>query len=592
MSPRGVHRKSRASDVLLPKILREEPEGDLFTHCQGPKCSTTRSQTSNACNCRPCPNCDAVNGAIEKAAVLPHCGSVLCEARIRRETGAMFPSCACPCAICERVANVAGYSRPDGTRGVEPPSTLMFLNDPILEEEEVPTLGDPVLEEEDAPVVYKFKNGTRVAGLPGTPVLEPMMVTEAEAEAGASPSHRLRVLVDEVFPPAPVLTGSKCSLARNCLYWLRDDVERQAEETSEEAAIGTLGHAYGEEYARGRMTTAREAEIIAQVRPAKREKFEASLMHVRRWLDEHRRIFTRAEVPVAWDPEASRGIELEPWLKAWGLLEDHRAYANGATWRRLRDEALLGELAIPATLDLVCFEEGEVLVYDWCWGRTDKRYQLALGALALRDIHQVDTATGVALYVDGEGVREVTYRFAAEELDALAEELLALRKAAPTSSPLPGTHCVHDYCPARTSCPVTQASAEMVVDPQAPGELIEVPIGSELVPFERRLSTQITDRAFAEWVYPRLLLMRDFGERGLKALHEWIPKQAQPWLATGPGKALAEISVKGRESFNQKHAIALLKSLGATDEQLAGCWLQGAPSKQWREKNLPKELGR
>jgi hypothetical protein len=578
----------------------DESQAPLFGHCDRKTCRDTRK--AEACGCRPCVECDPKNRAILEAGVLEHCGSVTCMARIRPETKAIYPSCACPCETCAHIANVAGLARPDGTRGgLRPPSQASApssaLEDPAPEDwvawekeagaiaaalHDPDELADPVLEPlEDIPdpVLEEDLDDLELADPVGEPVIgEP-----------ASPTNRLGALDERALPSVPVVTGSKCSLLRECVYWTRTDVERLQDETSEEAVFGTAGHLYAEEYAKGKVTPAREDEILEMVPRERREKLRLCFVHVQRWLDAHRGAFRNAEVAVAWDPDAGelgRGVPLGPALEEM-FVEGHRTYSNARVWAALRERLELGPRSIPATIDLVNLVHGEWCIYDWCFGRTDKRRQLALGCLAMANIYPPNggSVAGFGLYVDAEeGVREHRYTFLADDLAKQAAEFRDLLTAAPSSAPTPGLHCTHDYCPARAMCPVTQSSAAMVVDPAAPAELVN---GVEF-----RFSRIIGGRAHARWLLPRVRLVKDAAEKVKEALEAWAGAQAEPWIETSDGEALQEITVKGRESFNVKHAEALLRTLGATEEQIGDCYRRAPSHKEWRNKKLPAGASR
>jgi hypothetical protein len=555
-------------------------------HCGKGKCA---EKLTALCACK-CDLCSESNAVFTEAATLEHCGQGSCLQRLKAGSQIPYPACPCGCEKCDAVAVKAGLRPPSKVVAVTTSTDLDFadlVDEPVvvlppgtdldfLEIPEDPSGTEPTTIVDVDNGIVKAIAGNVCGGEFASAPIVLAAINELDEITGRGMAEVMREGFEKARQEGPPITGSKSSLFSNCMYWSRPDVERVREDTSDDAAFGTVGHTYAEEYAKGKMTPAREAQILEMIPEKSRDRMSVCMIHVRRWLDEHKGLFRRAEVPVAFDAEAMKGVELGPALKELGL-EGQRSYSNPETWYLLRQKLGLGMLSVPMTVDLVRIEEGSLIVYDWCFGRTDKVRQLALGALCMSSIHNVWSATGVALYVDEDGVREVSKTLNAEELNAVGDELLELLKAAPTSSPNVGMHCTGDHCPARDACPEVQNAIETVTNP--------------LATTGHRFTPNITDIHHAEWLLPRWRLLKDAAEQVGKALAVFCDTKAPNGIIpTGPGKCWTKIEKKGSLSFNRAHAEALLKTLGATDEQIAECYKQGAPRVEHREKNIPKEL--
>lgn len=263
---------------------------------------------------------------------------------------------------------------------------------------------------------------------------------------------------------------------------------------------------------------------------------------------------------LAFSPVAPIKLETEIAF-AWDPVTDTAEVIGGD-----RDYSKAnGRLCGTADLVLVATMDGKpiaVMVWDWKTGDgTGAGPQLRMLGLAAARAFGVESATVAALEVRKSGVTEV----AREELDAfalagVAGELAEHLAAIATAEPQPGSHCGELYCPARLSCPLGNEATAQVVD---------VIPADALVPAKRfKLTDPIKTPEHAIWAIDVIRLV----SAKLDAIKDEIKSKvpAEGWAADD-GRVLRETKAT-IEAFDKHKAQALLKELGATDEQLGGCF--------------------
>ena len=324
------------------------------------------------------------------------------------------------------------------------------------------------------------------------------------------------------------VTASKVGLLSFCGWWARPEAE-WTYTTSSAADRGTRFHKRIAGYA------------LTGVRETVEDDIAQEYAHACQWVDELpvARADLGVEVAFAWDPATDEA-------KVVGTDRDY-SQAQGR---------------LCGTADLVLLVGSTVHVWDWKTGDgTGAGPQLrALGLMAARAFG-VESATVAALEVRASGVTEV----AREELDAfalagvageLAEQLAAIEAA----EPQPGSHCGELYCPARLSCPLGQtaiAETALVIPADA---LVRRP--------EWRITDPIKTAEQAIWTIDVLRLMGAWLDARKDEIKALVPVEG--WKADD-GRVLRE-TTSTIEAFDKTKALALLKQLGATEEQLGGCW--------------------
>jgi len=268
----------------------------------------------------------------------------------------------------------------------------------------------------------------------------------------------------------------------------------------------------------------------------------ALLVHARAYVDDLRREwgpFTRlfAEVSFAWSHTLDEGFRLP-------LLSNPRDYSQAGAGR------------FAGTADIVAIEcngTKRAYVADWKTGDgSNAGPQLRALALMVARAHGLDVVTVEALEVSDMGVRPVCREeLDAFALDAIAGELGEAIHEINAAEPRPGPHCGELYCPARASCPAGKEAAEQLV-----------PVTS----LTYRMSTDVQSGEHAAWMLDRVRLVEAACKQVKDAIKEACPEGG--W-ALDDGSKLSEGS-RTVTRFDKGKAVDLCKSLGATDEQLAG----------------------
>ncbi len=329
-------------------------------------------------------------------------------------------------------------------------------------------------------------------------------------------------------------TASKVGLLEHCLAWARPEMKWEWS-SSPAAERGTRFHR-----AIARYAVTREREHVE-------DDIAQEYAHACDWIDSLEIIgksYLEVEIAFAWDPVTDTAESIgtdRDYSKAFGRL--------GGT----------------ADLVLVVKVDGKrvaVMVWDWKTGSGENAGpQLrTLGLMAAR-AYGVEHATVAALEVRASGVAEV----AREELDSfalagVAGELAEMIAAIATAEPQPGSHCGEMYCPARLHCPVGQVAMAQVVDVIPAERLVRRP--------DFRITDQIRTAEEAIWSVDVLRLMSAWVDAKKDEIKKLVPVAG--WR-TDDGRVLKETTSK-IEAFDKHKALALIKQLGATDEQIGSLY--------------------
>lgn len=324
-------------------------------------------------------------------------------------------------------------------------------------------------------------------------------------------------------------TASKTALLSACQYWARPDVEC-VETTSEAAERGTRFHEAIARYVNY------DFYMIEHVDEDIAPEYHAAVA----WL--YGRSMLDAEVAYGWDPKTDTAK----------VLGGNRNYAKG-------NGLFCG------TADLVGYDERSkcLRVYDWKTGDgSHAGPQLrSLALLAARAFQaegrEVESVYVSALEVRADGVTERC----AEELDAFAlsvhaGELAEVLERVPNAEPNPGSHCKDLYCPARAACPVSREGVAQAI--------ALIPEGGLVRAKDWRITDPIETPEQAALALDVLRLAEEVIELKKKEIKALVP--AEGWVCED-GRVLKETK-SSVQAFDKNKAIDLLKTFGATDEQI------------------------
>lgn len=326
-------------------------------------------------------------------------------------------------------------------------------------------------------------------------------------------------------------TASKVALLQECGFWASDRAVWPQVPAGPAADRGNRFHG-----AIARYVASGERESVE-------DDIAAEYDHACRWVDEYGRQFLRAEVAMAWWHDRDEAKILE------GVAE--RRYSSK------EPGALYG------TADLVSITGRVGYVADWKTGDgSGAGPQLRTLAVMLARALDLESVTVCALEVTASGVVEVAREtLETFDLGVHAGELAEAIASVPTAEPRPGAHCGDLYCPARTTCPAGQAAI------------------AELVPADslvrHKLTTAIASPEHAVWMLDRIRLVEAACKSIKDAIKAAVPDDGWP---LADGSVLRE-STREMPRFDRHKATALLRQLGATEEQIAACtytWTESA----------------
>jgi hypothetical protein len=324
------------------------------------------------------------------------------------------------------------------------------------------------------------------------------------------------------------VTASKVGLLEHCQYFATPDAV-WSDTTSAAADRGTRFHRAIALYING----------VSGLPLSVEDDIAAEFEHAKKFVDGIRTAYPNAEllaeVAFAWNPDTDEA-EVIPAVE--------RDYQQGH-----------GRLCGTADL-VVIIRDGKrvvgLIAWDWKTGSGEGAGpQLrALGLMAAR-AYDCDAVTVGALEVTAAGVKEVAHEHHdAFALAGIAGGLADLIAFIPGAEPRPGDHCGSLYCPARTTCPEVNKAHVALVPEQA---------------LVRKFSTDIESPEHAVWMMDRIRLV----EAACKAIKDAIKsKVPEGGWELADGSKLIE-STRDMPRFDKNKAFALLKQLGATDEQIA-----------------------
>jgi hypothetical protein len=335
-------------------------------------------------------------------------------------------------------------------------------------------------------------------------------------------------------------TASKVGLLKYCKAWAKDgavwDETSAPDEVDEEDDVssvddrdrGDRGHKALADYARTRVRKPVDADIAVE--------YAAGCD----WIDElnvSSKSNLLIETSFAWDPATDTAE----------IIGVDRDYSKAGD-------------RLPGTADvvLVTIVDGKpigAVVWDWKFGNSyESPPQLrALGLMVARTFG-IDQVSCAALDIGPLGVRELCHEtLDAFELSMIAGELTEDFAAIDGSEPTAGAHCSELFCPAKLSCPLIGEGVAQII-PAA--DLVKKPA--------YKLTDPITTPEHAAWAVGVISLMN----AKLKAIKADIKKLVPDggWKLED-GRTLEE-RFSNSYSFSKASAIALLRELGATDEQI------------------------
>lgn len=258
----------------------------------------------------------------------------------------------------------------------------------------------------------------------------------------------------------------------------------------------------------------------------------------RAWVDHFGREKLAAEVAFAWHPETDTAERV--------TLADERDYSD-----------MQAEGKLCGTADLVAVSRATRAGYiaDWKTGdASNAGPQLRTLALMLARAEGLDMVTVEALQVDETGVTHLcTETLDAFALAAVSGDLAEAVAGVPTAEPVPGPHCGEGYCPARATCPAVVERVETDIIPAA-----------SLV--RHRWGVRISSPDHAAWLYEQAKVVEAAAKLVKDAVRAYVPEAG---LVLEDGSVLRE-GTRNMPRFQKDVAVALLRELGATEEQIAG----------------------
>lgn len=326
------------------------------------------------------------------------------------------------------------------------------------------------------------------------------------------------------------VTPSKLALARKCTHWTKPDVQ-WVNTSSPAAQRGTKIHAHIARYVDTGALEIVEEDIAYE--------YTKAVTIVDRLIEQGWHL--RAEVALAWSHITDDGRELYTTNRDYSQIDDYE---------------------VPGTADILGRNGNQTLIVEWKSGSIQNaEAQLEALALLAGRAHQADIEEGATVTVIGVSLspklNEPAYKrtFSAWELAAIAADLHEFFGKEP-QDPSPGEHCTELYCPAKQSCPAIARAVSGVAELIPADKLVRREDFSIAGPIESpdhaaHLLTMI--RLVSAWCDER--------KDELKAL---CPPDG--WKLSD-GRTMKETRSMSTK-FDQDRAVALLKALGATNEQL------------------------
>ena len=321
------------------------------------------------------------------------------------------------------------------------------------------------------------------------------------------------------------VTASKVGLLAHCQWYARDEAE-WVDTAGPAAERGTRFHRAIALYING----------VPGLPLSVEDDIAAEFAHAKAWVDLAREASGHgpmlAEVALAWDPATDTAEVLHVTDRDYGKHP--------------------GKLC--GTADLVRYDAATATAYvdDWKTGDgSSAGPQLRTLAVMVSRAYRVERVVIAALEVTAAGVREVCQEtLDGFELDAIAGELQEQLAAVASAEPTPGPHCTELYCPARGTCPSGREVVEQII-----------PTASLV---KHRWELAIGSPEHAVWLLDHARLVEQAAKAVRDAVRAYVPPEG---LTLADGSVLREGS-REMPRFDKSKAIALLKTLGATDQQI------------------------
>lgn len=350
------------------------------------------------------------------------------------------------------------------------------------------------------------------------------------------------------------LTASKCQLALNCAYWLRTDVPLAYEPAGPAAEEGTALHAMIEACLRDQ-----PAPSLESFSAEARERIQRKWAAWKEWARDQKRDNWEPEVAFRYSPVGDEASRL--------TQTSHRDYSG----------AKPGDVAMQ--VDVASFDEDAVGTYaeaiDWKSGRrqavSEDNAQLGVAALALSRCYGVDRVRVRLVYCGEDAVDVDEAWLESFDLDMLRHKLRRVLETE-QAEPTPGAHCVDMWCPARTTCPATQAA------------MVEVS-GQPLADIKRLVASALVTPEDAGRAYVQLRIIKD----AVRAVDERIKRivETHGEAPTTGGKVL-RLATTTRETFSRARlpkdradeVLGMLRDVGALTESTSTYVREGNGSKR------------
>lgn len=354
----------------------------------------------------------------------------------------------------------------------------------------------------------------------------------------------------------PRFSASKSSLLAHCRYPFREGVEWRDWPITKDSGSGRALHRCSER--RIEEAIPHGADLVGDAAAEFDVKGEIPRLlriwaHMERWLVESGVDMMRAEVKIAADLAARSAREID--------LPGDRNYGE------------LRPSEVPMSIDLILMRPDEIPRFrDWKTGHHATGYWPQIGTNAIGFAWWLEAkhpevwarfkaVEGGILHATEEGVDASRVRpFDRFDLAAMADDLAMALDEARVASPKPGDHCTELRCGAFGLCPETLHAVDRIKD--------LVPANDNIVPATSfQLSTEILGADHAAWAMQQLRTFKAYARQVEDAIERFVGDQ-EHGLTTGD---LLRKTFREMARVSTAELIALARSKGATDEEIAGC---------------------
>jgi hypothetical protein len=334
------------------------------------------------------------------------------------------------------------------------------------------------------------------------------------------------------------LTASKFHIALNCAFFLRDDAE-WIDRKNTYSKVGSASHRVSDEVNNGILPDVSEIAEDLELTDGEAEKLGWIVPRFAEWYGKQDTTGWKSEVKLAWDPLSGEAIKIRSKKpRDYSQLKDTLAVCGTADLAYGREDAAHDLIA--------CTDD-----YKTGWGRGVDPFDQG-SMLTFMHAKTTGAARGrfrVITLSDNDEPRIRPYDFAPSDLRDVESKIRdVVRRALGDPKPNDGAWC--RWCPARATCPASQAAAE--------GAVALVPEHALARKF--KLARKPENVTHAAWTLNAIALARavlDEAEQGVRAFsdeHGGIP--------LGDGNVFRKWETSTRQLELNDAAISILEREG------------------------------